>query len=65
MSKAEDNIANIGRMWRNNPEPMKQTFDPQTILDIKEASYDAYLWSSKDCSEQWLAYTGQLSDVEP
>jgi hypothetical protein len=48
--------------WRDNPEPDIPSCDPQTILEL-EGSHDAYLWSSKDCTEQWLAYDGETEDL--
>lgn len=51
--------------WARNPEPAAPEPDPQTILDTDEASYDAYMWTSQNCSEGWLAYDGPLAVVQP
>jgi hypothetical protein len=57
-------IARVQQSWDGNPKPSSNQADPQTILDTDEASYDAYLWSSRDCSEQWLAYDGPMAVVQ-
>lgn len=57
-------IARARQSWDGNPEPDTVQADPQTILDTDEASYDAYLWSSIDCNEQWLAYDGPMAVVQ-
>lgn len=50
------------QQWNENPEPMQTRLDPQTILDL-EGRHDAYLWHSMRCSEQWLAYNGNLFEL--
>ncbi len=57
-------MAKLHHEWQSTPEPISSRTDPQTILDTDEASYDAYMWSSVDCSEQWLAYDGPLAVVQ-
>jgi hypothetical protein len=48
--------------WDENPEPLREPCDPQTILDTG-GTHDAYLWHSMESSEQWLAYDGNLKDI--
>lgn len=57
-------MAQLQHKWQNNPEPMAAGPDGTTILDTDEASYDAYLWSSRNCQEGWLAYDGALAVVQ-
>jgi hypothetical protein len=57
-------MAQLQQQWEQNPKPIAAGPDGTTILDTDEASYDAYLWSSMNCSEQWLAYDGPLAVVQ-
>jgi hypothetical protein len=59
---SSDNIANLGREWRENPEPMKNELDGRTILELDAVS-DAYLWESHNSQEGWLSYNGILMPI--
>jgi hypothetical protein len=45
-------------------EEPQMTPDERAILDTKDATHSAYLWESHNCQEGWLAFDGELAEVE-
>lgn len=45
--------------WDKNPEPNTAPLDGRVILEET-----GYLWHSDNCPEAWLAFHGELSDIE-
>jgi hypothetical protein len=50
--------------WAYNPEPAIPELDGKTILDTNDAKADAYMWRSMNASEAWLAFSGELMEIE-
>lgn len=52
--------------WANEPEPDKNemALDGRVILEAEDAVHSAYLWESHNCQEGWLAFDGELAEVE-
>lgn len=59
---SDDTIANVGRDWKNNPEPDKHTLDPQVILDCN-IDGQAWLYHTFNESNAWLVYSGNPMDI--
>jgi len=62
----EPQMTPCSAQWANNPEPDKKAMAPdgRAILDTKDAIHSAYLWESHNCQEGWLAFEGDLAEVE-
>jgi hypothetical protein len=52
--------------WASEPEPDKSEMTPdgRVILETEDATCSAYLWESHNCQEGWLAFDGELAEVE-
>lgn len=49
--------------WDANPEPMKSTRDPRTILD-SNIDGQTWLYNYEHESEEWLTYLGETVSIE-
>ena len=50
--------------WSRNPEPMKHTRDPRTIIEQPTQSSKAYVWNSANEENAWLEFDGEPIDIE-
>lgn len=55
----------MGHRLQKMGEDVKQETDGRVILDTEDATADAYLWSSHNCTEAWLQFEGELQEIRP